>query len=102
MAFIVFPYAVSTLPASPLWAILFFFMVLIIGIDNMMASIETGTTAVIDSIPYLKQTKLRKILTSAGISAIFFSIGLLFCTNSGIYWVKLHILKSTVIITNHD
>jgi SNF family Na+-dependent transporter len=88
LAFVVFPYAVSTLKVSPLWSILFFSMVLIIGIDNMMASTETTITALKDLIPYLKKNELTSVLTSASVCLIYFLIGLLCCTRAGTYWVE--------------
>lgn len=88
LAFILFPFAVSTLRIAPLWAILFFIMILIIGVDNMMASIETGTTALLDVVPYLRKKKSRKYMTSAAICTVYFLVGLLFCTRSGSYWVS--------------
>lgn len=89
LAFVVIPYAVSNLKVSPLWSILFFLMVLVIGVDNMMASTETTITAIIDFIPFLKKNKWRKAFTAAGVCFFYFLVGLLFCTKAGTYWVNL-------------
>ncbi len=44
LAYVVYPFAVTTLSGSHFWAILFFIMMLVLGLDTMMASVETIVT----------------------------------------------------------
>jgi SNF family Na+-dependent transporter len=88
LAFIVFPYAVGTLKGGPFWSICFFVSMLIIGMDNMMASVETLNAAITDLFPAIKKTRIRGFTIKAVICLCFFLVGLLFCSRSGIYWVN--------------
>jgi SNF family Na+-dependent transporter len=88
LAFIIFPYAVSTLKGGPFWSILFFVMVLIIGMDNMMASVETLNAAVADIAPSLRKGRLRGYASKAVICVCFFLCGLIFCSHAGIHWIN--------------
>ena len=60
---------------------------IVLGLDTMMASVETTITSVLDVLPWLKQTRLRRFLTISGICIFFLIFGILFCLRSGTYWV---------------
>ncbi|KAF3686739.1 Sodium- and chloride-dependent glycine transporter 2 [Channa argus] len=50
--------ALTRLPLSPFWAIIFFLMLLTLGLDTMFATIETIVTSVSDEFPkYLRKHK---------------------------------------------
>ncbi|GBP59507.1 Sodium- and chloride-dependent glycine transporter 2 [Eumeta japonica] len=86
LAFIVYPEVVTRLPVSPLWSILFFVMLLTLGLDSQFALMETVTTAILDRFPNFRQKKVWVVLTVA----IFGYLGgLIFTTNSGMYWLQL-------------
>ncbi|TDG43311.1 hypothetical protein AWZ03_010283 [Drosophila navojoa] len=86
LAFIVYPEVVTRLPISPVWSVLFFVMLLTLGLDSQFALMETVTTAILDKFPNLRQYKTWVVL----FVAIFgYTGGLGFTTNSGMYWLQL-------------
>ncbi|XP_053329603.1 sodium- and chloride-dependent neutral and basic amino acid transporter B(0+)-like [Spea bombifrons] len=87
LAFIAYPEALSQLPVAPLWSILFFFMLLTLGLDSQFASVETITTTIHDAYPQVMK-KMRGIIT-VGACIVFFFLGLLCVTQAGIFWVDL-------------
>lgn len=84
LAFIVYPYAVTTLPAAPVWSILFFFMLILLGLDSVFASIETIVVVITDQVHGLRRyyTVITLLVCVAA-----FGLGLLLCTDAGIYWI---------------
>ncbi|NXF15418.1 S6A14 protein, partial [Rhodinocichla rosea] len=87
LAFVAYPEALSQLPVSSLWSFLFFFMLVLLGLDSQFAIVETLTTTIQDINPSLMK-KLRAPIT-LGVCAVLFLLGLVCVTQAGIYWVNL-------------
>ncbi|XP_068993368.1 sodium- and chloride-dependent glycine transporter 1 isoform X1 [Neodiprion pinetum] len=86
LAFIVYPEVVARLPVAPLWSLLFFVMLLTLGLDSQFALMETVTTAILDGVPALRNYKFWVVL---GAAILGYAGGLIFTTNAGMYWLQL-------------
>ncbi|XP_033119143.1 sodium- and chloride-dependent neutral and basic amino acid transporter B(0+)-like [Anneissia japonica] len=87
LAFIVYPEGLSLLPGSTFWAIIFFLMLITLGLDSQFVSIETVVTAICDGCPsYLRK---RKTLVTLVVCILGYVLGLVCVTRSGAYWVSL-------------
>ncbi|XP_036358020.1 sodium-dependent neutral amino acid transporter B(0)AT3-like isoform X2 [Octopus sinensis] len=84
LAFIAFTEAINQFPVSPLWAILFFLMLLALGLDSMFGTLECITTLVTDSgkYPFLRQ---NRFFIPAVLCLTSFLISLSFAAQSGSY-----------------
>ncbi|XP_060687915.1 sodium- and chloride-dependent neutral and basic amino acid transporter B(0+)-like [Hemiscyllium ocellatum] len=87
LAFIAYPEALAQLPWATLWSILFFFMLLTLGLDTLFASFETVITSLLDQFPEFLRPK--RLYLTAGLCLLFYFLGLLFVTQAGIYWLHL-------------
>ncbi|XP_041946295.1 sodium- and chloride-dependent neutral and basic amino acid transporter B(0+) [Alosa sapidissima] len=87
LAFIAYPDALSQLPVSPLWSILFFFMLLTLGLDSQFAGIEVISTCLSDACPAYFKSKRSHV--TVGVCVVLFLLGLPCVTGAGIYWVTL-------------
>ncbi|XP_013387884.1 sodium- and chloride-dependent glycine transporter 1 isoform X2 [Lingula anatina] len=87
LAFVVYPEVVAKFPVSPLWAILFFIMLLTLGLDSQFGMIETLVTAILEEYP--KQCHKRKTWVILGVCIVMFILGLPLCTKGGMYWLHL-------------
>jgi len=83
LAFVVYPEAISLLPISPLWSILFFLMLLTLGLGTQFSIMETVSRTLADSWEIPHRTALGIM------SALMFVGGLIMTTNGGMYILQI-------------
>ncbi|XP_052780318.1 sodium- and chloride-dependent GABA transporter 2-like isoform X2 [Mya arenaria] len=89
LVFMTYPKAVIQMPAAPLWAILFFFMILLVGIDSQFVAVEGLLTPLYDLFPKQMYRPRNRMLSSALYCAISFLLGLTMVTQGGMYVFQL-------------
>ncbi|XP_060759013.1 sodium- and chloride-dependent GABA transporter 2-like [Neoarius graeffei] len=89
LAFIAYPKALSLLPGPQFWSVLFFLMVLFLGLDSQFVCVESLATALTDVFPgILRKPKRREILVLL-IAVVCFLLGLPLVTPGGLHLFKL-------------
>ncbi|XP_077464483.1 sodium- and chloride-dependent creatine transporter 1 [Stigmatopora argus] len=90
LAFIAYPKAVTLMPVAPLWAALFFFMLLVLGLDSQFVGVEGLITGIMDMLPPKSALgSLRREVVAAICCVICFIIDLSFVTEGGMYVFQL-------------
>ncbi|XP_033830905.1 sodium-dependent neutral amino acid transporter B(0)AT1-like isoform X2 [Periophthalmus magnuspinnatus] len=87
LAFIVFTEAITKMPVSPLWAVLFFVMLFCLGLSTMFGSIE-GVVVPLQDLRIFPKNFPKEALTGI-VCAVSFLIALIFSMRSGDYWLAL-------------
>ncbi|KAL4629751.1 sodium-dependent neutral amino acid transporter B(0)AT1-like [Arapaima gigas] len=87
VAFIVFTEAITKMPVSPLWSVLFFIMLFCLGLSSMFGNIE-GVLVPLQDLNAIPK-KWRKECVTALICLVSFLIALIFVQQSGNYWLAL-------------
>ncbi|XP_067111541.1 sodium-dependent neutral amino acid transporter B(0)AT1-like [Osmerus mordax] len=85
LAFIVFTEAISKMPVSPLWAILFFVMLFCLGLSTMFGNME-GVVVPLQDLGIFPKHWRKEVLTVI-VCVVAFVIALLFTQRSGNYWL---------------
>ena len=88
LAFVAYPAMISMLPGSNLWAVIFFVMLIVIGIDSLFATFDFVMSFLLSEYPCITK-RIRKETFSLILVAINFVIGLIFCLRQGIYVFQL-------------
>nr|XP_055220671.1 sodium-dependent noradrenaline transporter isoform X2 [Gorilla gorilla gorilla] len=86
LVFILYPEAISTLSGSTFWAVVFFVMLLALGLDSSMGGMEAVITGLADDFQVLKRH--RKLFTF-GVTFSTFLLALFCITKGGIYVLTL-------------
>ncbi|XP_059507278.1 sodium- and chloride-dependent neutral and basic amino acid transporter B(0+)-like [Stegostoma tigrinum] len=87
LAFITYPEALVQLPWANLWSILFFFMLITLGLDTLFAGFGTVITILLDQFPELLHSK--RLHLTVDVCLLFYFLGLVCVTQAGIYWFYL-------------
>uniref|UniRef100_UPI00358F631E sodium- and chloride-dependent GABA transporter 3-like isoform X5 n=1 Tax=Myxine glutinosa TaxID=7769 RepID=UPI00358F631E len=85
LAFIAYPKAVSMMPLAPLWASLFFLMLLFLGLDSEFVCMETLVTSIMDLFPSTFRIGHRRKLLILACVVVFYFCGLFLLTDGGMY-----------------
>ncbi|XP_022230124.1 sodium-dependent dopamine transporter [Drosophila obscura] len=86
LVFVVYPAAIATMPASTFWALIFFMMLLTLGLDSSFGGSEAIITALSDEFPKIR--KNRELFVAA-LFSLYFVVGLASCTQGGFYFFHL-------------
>ncbi|XP_068431398.1 sodium-dependent neutral amino acid transporter B(0)AT1-like [Clinocottus analis] len=85
LAFIVFTEAITKMPGSPVWSVLFFVMLLCLGLSSLFGNIE-GVVVPLKDLNVFPKKWPHELLTGVTCT-VGFVICLLFTQHSGLYWV---------------
>ncbi|KAJ9586475.1 hypothetical protein L9F63_019875, partial [Diploptera punctata] len=86
LVFIVYPAAIATMPGSIFWALIFFMMLLTLGLDSSFGGSEAIITALSDEYPMIG--KNREIFVAC-LFTLYFIVGLASCSQGGFYFFHL-------------
>ncbi|XP_038059793.1 sodium-dependent dopamine transporter-like isoform X1 [Patiria miniata] len=87
LVFVTYPEALATMPGAPIWSIIFFLMLITLGLDSSFGGSEAVLTALSDQFPRIVRDH-REIFIGC-LFAVYFLVGLAFTSQGGAYLVNL-------------
>lgn len=84
LAFVTYPTIIRMLPfGSLIFGVLFFLMLLTLGIDSAFSLVEAGAASLIEKF------KWKRVHVNIGFAIVAGLIGLIYTTRSGLYWLDI-------------
>ncbi|KAK7945160.1 hypothetical protein WMY93_000888 [Mugilogobius chulae] len=85
LAFIAYPRGLAMMPVPHLWSVLFFIMIILLGVDSQFMYLEALMTSVSDMYPSFFLTGHRRKLLLLGICVFALGVSLFMVTEGGMY-----------------
>ncbi|VDM81573.1 unnamed protein product [Strongylus vulgaris] len=92
LVFVVYPEALATMPWAPGWSVLFFLMLMTLGLDSSFGGSEAIITALSDEFPIIKRN--REIFIAC-LFSFYMIVGLAICSQGGILIMEWLIVYGT-------
>lgn len=90
LIFIVYPQALARMPAPQMWSVLFFFMLLCLGLNSQFAIVEVVVTSIQDGFPnWIRKKLVYHELLVLLLCGVAFFFGLPNIIQGGIYFFQL-------------
>ncbi|KAA3678822.1 solute carrier family 6 (neurotransmitter transporter, amino acid) member 5/7/9/14 [Paragonimus westermani] len=87
LAFVAYPQALTKLPAAAIWSVLFFLMLLTLGLDSQFSTLEAVTTGLTDRFPLI--VGRHKTLFTLIVCIVEFLLGFILVTRAGFHYFEL-------------
>ncbi|KAF6206322.1 hypothetical protein GE061_017553 [Apolygus lucorum] len=87
LVFLTYPEAVLKLPGATIWAVIFFLMLIILGVDSEFCLVESFVTGMVDKWPKTLLPHRRKF--TFAVCLVLFVLGIPMVTHGGIYIFQL-------------
>ena len=101
LVFNVYPKAVSLMPGAPIWAVLFFFMIIMVAIDSQFVCVEGFVTAIYDQYErHLHRMRYARETLTAVICFGSFLLGVAMGTIS--IWLPLLYSKGDIVTPDFE
>ncbi|KAL3318404.1 hypothetical protein Ciccas_002929 [Cichlidogyrus casuarinus] len=89
LAFIIYPQALAQMPGAPFWSVMFFIMILLLGMNTQFVALEGVVAGMTDIFPVYFSKGHRRTLFTGLTCIVMFIIGLSMVTEGGMYVFQL-------------
>jgi len=92
LVFVVYPEALATMPGATVWSLIFFLMLLTLGLDSSFGGSEAIITGLGDEYPWIKKNRELFVLL---LFSFYMAIAMFMCTKGGMLIMEWLIVYGT-------